>query len=411
MPCPAPGTANMSIQSAMEAVLGVLLFLIAILAIGHSSDVKPVQDPLASLMRSQPEDISPSGDLAKTFKFGGDSTDLQRENALEKIKGKVVQWTLLVYDIHKSKNDTYKVQTESHEAIGTFVTITPRADSDRQYLASLKTGDPFTFKGIIDDVTMRNLDIEPAILISDRASVGNAASQQGIPQGNIDQNSQQQQQTTAAAAAYGRQDYQTALELWQPLAEQGDAAAQYNLGGLYQSGQGVPQDYAEALKWYGKSADQGSADAQNSVGFFYSNGLGVAHDYAEALKWFRKAAEQGNAAAQNNLGGLYQNGQGVPQDYAEALKWYRKAADQGFADGQNNLGFMYTNGLGVPKDHAEAAKWYKKADQGATIRMAPSMVLIGSLLFLIGGCYACVRLVRKMRSGTKDTPLRKSDGE
>ena len=52
-----------------------------------------------------------------------------------------------------------------------------------------------------------------------------------------------------AAAAYNRGDYATAVRLWQPLANGGDADAQFNLGQLYYRGRGVPQDYAEAAKW------------------------------------------------------------------------------------------------------------------------------------------------------------------
>ena len=48
-------------------------------------------------------------------------------------------------------------------------------------------------------------------------------------------------------AAYERGDYQTALREWRPLAEQGDAQAQYNLGLMYYHGTGVSQDYAEAV--------------------------------------------------------------------------------------------------------------------------------------------------------------------
>ena len=44
-------------------------------------------------------------------------------------------------------------------------------------------------------------------------------------------------------AAYERGDYATALEEWLPVAEQGDASAQYNLGLMYYNGEGVPQDY------------------------------------------------------------------------------------------------------------------------------------------------------------------------
>ena len=58
-------------------------------------------------------------------------------------------------------------------------------------------------------------------------------------------------------AAYSRQDYAEALPLCRPLAEQGDAKVQSNLGFMYQNGQGVAQDYAEAVKWYRKAADQG----------------------------------------------------------------------------------------------------------------------------------------------------------
>ena len=56
-------------------------------------------------------------------------------------------------------------------------------------------------------------------------------------------------------AAYGRGDYETALREWRPLAEQGLAVAQFNLGLMYDEGQGVPQDYAEAVKWYRKAAE------------------------------------------------------------------------------------------------------------------------------------------------------------
>lgn len=56
-------------------------------------------------------------------------------------------------------------------------------------------------------------------------------------------------------------DYATAFREWMPLADQGDAAAQYNLGIMYDNGQGVAQDYGAAVKWYRKAADQGDADA------------------------------------------------------------------------------------------------------------------------------------------------------
>ena len=50
-----------------------------------------------------------------------------------------------------------------------------------------------------------------------------------------------------AAAAYLKGDYATALRLWRPLADQGDASAQTGLGNSYYDGHGVSQDYAAAV--------------------------------------------------------------------------------------------------------------------------------------------------------------------
>ena len=51
-----------------------------------------------------------------------------------------------------------------------------------------------------------------------------------------------------------------------PLAEQGDAGAQYRLGVMYQLGWGVTKDYKEAIRWYRRVAEQGDADAQKILG-------------------------------------------------------------------------------------------------------------------------------------------------
>ena len=142
------------------------------------------------------------------------------------------------------------------------------------------------------------------------------------------------------------------------LAEQGDAEVQYNLGVMYDNGQGVPQDYKQAVYWYTKSAKQRDAKAQNNLGAMYYNGQGVPQDYKQAVYWYKKSAKQGNAKAQSDLGVMYYNGQGVPQDYKQAAYWLTKSAEQGNAGGQNNLGFMYANGRGVPKDFVIAYVWF-----------------------------------------------------
>jgi hypothetical protein len=164
-----------------------------------------------------------------------------------------------------------------------------------------------------------------------------------------------------ADALYGGGDYAAALRLCRPLAEQGVAAAQTNLGVMYELGEGVPQDFAEAEKWLRRAAEQGDADAQSALGLKYANGEGVLRDYAEAAKWFRKAAEQGDAEAQYSLGVVYSKGTGVRQDYAEAAEWYRKAADHGHAGAQSNLGVLYARGEGVPQDYVLAHMWFNLA--------------------------------------------------
>jgi TPR repeat protein len=129
--------------------------------------------------------------------------------------------------------------------------------------------------------------------------------------------------------AYNSGDYATALKEWRPLAEQGQAKAQFNLGYMYDKGNGVTQDYAEAVKWYRKAAEQGDADAQNNLGNRSYNGEGVTQDYAEAVKWYRKSAEQGHANAQFNLALMYANGEGITQDKITAHMWYNIAAANG----------------------------------------------------------------------------------
>ena len=75
-------------------------------------------------------------------------------------------------------------------------------------------------------------------------------------------------------------------------AEQGLAAAQYNLAALYAVGKGVPMSNEEALKWYLAAANQGDSLAQYNVGMRYSEGHGVARDPVAAYKWLSLAAAQ-----------------------------------------------------------------------------------------------------------------------
>ena len=94
------------------------------------------------------------------------------------------------------------------------------------------------------------------------------------------------------------------LEQVKKVAEQGDAAAQYNLGLRYIDGRGVAKDAAEAAKWFRKAADQGNADGQFELGYLYESGRGITKGEAEAAKWYQKAAVQGNGDAIRRLENL-----------------------------------------------------------------------------------------------------------
>ena len=130
-------------------------------------------------------------------------------------------------------------------------------------------------------------------------------------------------------AAAEKGDFATALRLWKPLAEQGNASAQYNLGLMYANGDGLTQDYKTALKWYTLAAEQGNARAQFYLGLMYAKGDGLTQDYKTAVKWYTLAAEQGDAYAQFYLGLMYDEGKGVAQDYLKAHMWFNIVAIDG----------------------------------------------------------------------------------
>ena len=96
-----------------------------------------------------------------------------------------------------------------------------------------------------------------------------------------------------AVAAYRSGNYETALQELRPLAEQGIAEAQFNLGFMYRNGKGVLQDYEQAFHWYRLAAEQGDAGAQYNLGIMYHNGEGVLADDKRAHMWLNIARYNG----------------------------------------------------------------------------------------------------------------------
>ena len=97
--------------------------------------------------------------------------------------------------------------------------------------------------------------------------------------------------------SYLKGHFDAAHEEWLPLAELGDAEAQFNLGVMYDEGAGVQQDLATAAEWYKKAAEQGFVDAQANLGMMYYHGQGVPCDHKTAVDWLQMAADQGDTEA------------------------------------------------------------------------------------------------------------------
>jgi uncharacterized protein len=94
-------------------------------------------------------------------------------------------------------------------------------------------------------------------------------------------------------SSYESGNYATALREWTPLAEQGDASAQFNLGKMYVKGHGVPKDTKTAVKWLRLAAEQGQPIAQLGLSAMYALGRGVLQDKVYAHLWANLAASNG----------------------------------------------------------------------------------------------------------------------
>ncbi len=110
-----------------------------------------------------------------------------------------------------------------------------------------------------------------------------------------------------AAAAAQRGDYVVAYCFWRPLADQGDAEAQYALGWMYHNGYGLVSDDEQARFWWEKAISQGHGEAMFSLGTLYSVGSEtIERNYAAAMKLWVRAADAGNENAQFALRELVQ---------------------------------------------------------------------------------------------------------
>ncbi|WP_373491135.1 SPOR domain-containing protein [Parasphingorhabdus sp.] len=140
----------------------------------------------------------------------------------------------------------------------------------------------------------------------------------------------------AGVDAWGRGDFQTALNEWRGPAAKGDADAQFNLGQAYKLGRGVPQDLQQAESWYKKAADQGHLQANDNYGLI----LFQANRRSEALPYLQASAQRGEPRAQYVLGTAHFNGDFVEKDWIKAYAMMTRASAQQLPQATSNLAQM-----------------------------------------------------------------------
>jgi TPR repeat protein len=166
-------------------------------------------------------------------------------------------------------------------------------------------------------------------------------------------------------AAYAAGDYARAYEVLVPLADSGDADAQYVLGLMYAGGHGVDQNFYNAGRMYRQAGEQGHVGAQVNLGSLLENCRGNGGcNREDAAAWYRRAADQGDAIAQYNLGVMYGIGRGVVKNEWDAKTLFRRSAERGYAPAQYNLAVTYERGMGGPMDRVAAYAWYDQASRG-----------------------------------------------
>jgi uncharacterized protein len=130
--------------------------------------------------------------------------------------------------------------------------------------------------------------------------------------------------------AYQSGDFATAMKEWTPLAEQGDASAQFNLGVMYSKGKGVTQDDAEAFAWMERSAKQKYGPALSELGLYFERGLGTEKNENLAFIMYRKSAIGDWPGGQKRLGNAFGRGLGTDSNDQLAYMWMFLAKENGY---------------------------------------------------------------------------------
>ncbi|MGY8709605.1 caspase family protein [Bradyrhizobium sp. 18BD] len=165
---------------------------------------------------------------------------------------------------------------------------------------------------------------------------------------------------------FAARDYAGAMASYKAASELGNARALYELGLMYESGNGVEKDPARARFYYEMAAEKKVAPALVSLGLQQERGIGTASDPAKAYAFYQRAADLGDATAINRMGELAEKGLGAKQDLKLARALYQKSAAMGGLDAMVNLARCTANGIGGRQDLPEARRLLAKAVQAGS---------------------------------------------
>jgi uncharacterized protein len=180
------------------------------------------------------------------------------------------------------------------------------------------------------------------------------------------------QSVKAGIDAWQRADYSGAVAIWRPLAEAGDADAQFNLGQAYRLGRGVPLNLGAAQVWFERAARKGHLDAETTLGLLtFQNG-----DRAGGLKWLKQAADKNEPRALLVYGTALYNGDGVPQDRIMGYAYVSRAAAQGLGPAQDTLAQL--DQLMPAADRQKAMALARSVPAGSPVPSKPKPVKIAA---------------------------------
>lgn len=177
------------------------------------------------------------------------------------------------------------------------------------------------------------------------------------------------QDVQSGIRAWQAGEYSKAVAIWEPLAQQGNADAQFNLGQAYRLGRGVVPNLAKAQGLFEQAARQGHLDAETNLGLLlFNNGNRVS-----AMRWLQSAALKGEPRALLVYGTALFNGEGVERDPVRAYAYVSRAAAQGLGPAKSTLAEMDALlPIEVRQQGVELAQQLAAADQTAKPAPKPS---------------------------------------